>query len=185
MTEEIMHFQMDIPYLLKLLIQMGFEKKYHGNKEYSQAIRFAYADVLVEGGDNGLTDKEALEIAQQYADDNNIPELRLTGEEPQQLALVETAIKKIPRIGNLIWEYTLKGYGAEYSVIDLIAKKEYKCDHGEHYGEILNIIRQDYKDEFILMNQSEKDDFILKNFKLIGQTMSDGWYTPTNITTLL
>lgn len=181
MTKEIMHFNVNITHLLRLLIQMGFEKKYHGNDKYSQAVRFAYADVLCDGGSESLTDDEVMSIAQRYADDNNITELRLTGEDHQKFALVDTAIKIIPRINDLIWNYTLKGYNADYSVIDLQTKKEYVCSNGNHYGTILKIISENYHDEFVALDQCGKDDFVLNTFKLIGQTMSNSWYVPSSM----
>lgn len=181
MTKEIMHFNVNITHVLRLLIQMGFEKKYHDNDEFTQALRFAYADVLVDGGSESLTDDEVMSIAQTYADDNNITELRLTGEDHQKFALVDTAIKVIPRINDLIWKYTLKGYNADYSVIDLRAKKEYVCSNGNHYGTILDIIRANYNDEFKTLKQREKDDFVLNTFKLIGQTMASDWYVPSSM----
>ncbi|MDT2385486.1 hypothetical protein ACE4Z8_03220 [Enterococcus avium] len=181
MGQEIFNPNVDIIYILRLLIQMGYEKKYDGNEKYSKAMRFAYADVLVGDRDNALTDEEIMEIAEKYADDNNITELRITGEDHQKFALLDTAIQIIPRINDLFWEYSLKGYNADFSVIDLRAKKEHVCSNGSHYKTILEIIRKNYRDEFKALNQQEKDNFVLSNFKLIGQTMANDWYVPSSM----
>lgn len=177
MTSHVAHFQVDSLFLVRTLLQIHFDKNYNWNEDHTKATIFSLSEILYT---NELTEDEIQIIFRRYADNHNIgTEISLTGE-PEQVSEVFSYLFDLPRYQETYWKNILDGFGHDYSVIDLIDKKEYESKKAGHYSTLLEILASRYADEFDELNQLQKDKFILENFKLIGKAKPMSWYTPNH-----
>lgn len=176
MTSEILHFKADPLWIIKQLIQIYYENHVNNDKSLTDAYNFAVGKVAVMHRENSLTDEEVDAIAEKYAEQNNLDEISLTGDIEQQKAFYELMLE-LPRIKEFEHEYLLKGYGKhELSVVDRSTMIEYQCRLGDHYQTMMQIIKEHYWDDFIVLSIDEKDAFLMERFALIGATNNRSWY---------
>lgn len=175
MVTHVAHFHVDSLFLIRTLLQVYLDKNYSYNQEQSEATRYSLTEILYT---NELTDEEIDVVFKRYAKNHDLGnEINLTGDQ-KQIGEVFGYLFDLPRYQKVYWEKLLAGYGHEYSVIDLIDKKEYQSEKAGHYGTLLEILASRYADEFDELDQVQKDKFILENFKLIGKANPMSWYTP-------
>lgn len=167
-------FSIDPIWTIRTLLQLHFDKNYNLNDKYCKAVRFSLSEILYM---DELTEDEIQIIFKKYAENHGLgTEITLTGD-PKQVAEVFGYLFDLDRYKDELWKNTVKGLGEyKYSVLDLIAKKEYPTHVGKHYDCLMDVIHSEYLDEFLKMTQEEKDKFILDNFKLIGKRYNMDWY---------
>lgn len=177
MTVEHLHFTVDPLWAINFMMQRHHEKHYNFNDEHSKAVRFTLGDLLYNR-DKSLTESEIRQIVDWYRGDDKSESFTVDATDEQAKGLF-MYIFDLPRYKEIHWQYILKGYGPyTFSVIDLRAKKEYGTKEAHHYETLLNILSENYADEFNELSQQQKDSFIMENFKLIGKSYSMDWYTP-------
>lgn len=180
MAVETLHFKVDPYWLINFMLQRHYEKNYDGNHQFSEAVRFALSNLLYRNEeDGGFTEEELYQIAEKYFG-KDADEFLLDPTDEQAEAMFQFIFEN-PRYTERVWDYTLKGYGQyRFSVLDLRERKEYESNYANHYSTLVNILAENYADEFDKLSQEEKDTFILSNFKLIGKSRDIRWYTPQN-----
>lgn len=171
---ETVPYSIDAIWAIRTLLKLHFDKNYNLNDEYCKAVRFSLAEILY--GDE-LTEDEIQIIFKKYAENHALENtITLTGD-PKQVTEVFGYLFDLDRYKDALWKFTVKGYGEhKYSVLDLIAKKEYPANMGEHYPTLMQIIDRNYLDEFTKMTQEEKDQFILDNFEYVGNSGDKEYY---------
>lgn len=179
MSEEVLHFKMNMPFLFRFMLQKYHEDNYDQNDAYTRAFKYSIADLLY-GGKNALTDEEIEELAQQWANSLGVDELTVSSDAEQREQLFKHFLE-LPKRKELEWQYVLQGKGEHYSsIIDLRTKKEHAVDlEGMHAEVLLELIMDKYVDEYLALDTvEEQNDYVFSNFKLIREEMAFSWYVP-------
>lgn len=128
--------------------------------EYTLAKDLATDDFLAT-----ITDEEIEDMKLAYEKEQGVNFVDSGEYEPSRKML--RRIENFERYKDLHYENLLKGLGHEFSVIDTFAKKEYKCEDGNHIETALTIITNEYIEEFDNLKKEDKMKYLKDNFLFI------------------
>lgn len=179
--EKQAHFKIDPYFALSQLCCIWHEQNVDGNAEYSLAFKSAMV-ALIYNGEKMLTHDEWDSIVRIYQERHGLSGEFLIDVQPELREELYQIIQEQKRFKDLELDYIIQGYGEhENLVYDKTTGKIFPCKHSEHYPTLIDILQEEYSNEFGVMPQQEKDAFIMNNFILVGKSYSQDWYIPDGI----
>lgn len=172
-----MSFTYDVTYLVRLALQMFIDK--HNQTEHDKSKILASNEMVYDY----YTDDDIKAVLDKWAYGRS-----------GTVNLFQNGLDDAAQMWELIWKsdeyktildkYICMGYGG-VGVFDKTTRKFVKCNEGDHYSAIRDIIEDDYPELWekhqafmnnLTKDTQEVDEFIMTKLVLVGKFNDSDWY---------
>lgn len=176
--KETVAFTYHLPGLVRQVLQIFIEQ--YSNTVSDQALIHASCEVIQE---KVLDDDRILEIVEEWSKVND-DRIDLFHKKHEDSKSMWDIIWNSPEYYSLLCKYQKMGYAGD-GVFDETTQKFVRCESGEHYGVIKEIIEDDHPELWekhqafvnnLTKDTQEVDDFIMTKLVLVGKFNGPDWY---------